>query len=97
MTRYKITYRDGSEQAVNRNEYAVSLIKLGSPVRWRTIKLDGSTIEGTGILVRTWMCQDVVCADIDVDGAHIGVLLFQAARVWRLRDVSQLPSIGSGI
>ena len=97
MTRYKITYRDDSEQAVNRNEYAASLIKSGSPVRWREIKIDKSTVEGTGVLVRTWMCQDVLCADIDTDGARVGVLLFEGARVWRLRDMSQLPNIGSGI
>ena len=96
MSRYKIKYNDGSTQTVSRAEYAVSLIPKGTPVRWRKVGR-ATTTEGTGILMSSWMCQDVICAEIDCDGTRVGVLLFDNARVWRLKDASLLPSIGSGI
>jgi len=99
MTRYKATFRDGSWWSIRRNEYAATLIPKGTLVRWRDVNIGGSVKrEGTGTLLYVWMCQDIICAQVAIDNdKEIGVLLFHGARVWRLKDASQLACIGGGI
>jgi len=99
MTRYLVRFKCGGQNQISRQEYAAMLIPNGTPVRWRQVNCDGTVKrEGTGILLYTWMCQDTICAQIAVDNdKEIGVLLFDGARVWRLKDCSQLAFIGGGI